>query len=110
MAKFKAGDEVTVRAKILKVEIDSLAVGITSEDGEATHYTHGVPFSEIATHTPKPREFKPGDMVTWGIGTMPAEFIAERNGFAIMWVPRHRTVERKPISTLRYADEKDEDD
>lgn len=61
--------------------------------------------SAIVTHTPKQREFKPGDMVTWEGGHAILEFVAERDGFAIMWSKEYEQSYRQPLSKIRHADE-----
>ncbi len=58
----------------------------------------------IATHEPQPREFKPGDRVTWGAGVRVYEFIAQRGGAAIVW-SRDYGPSYPNISELRHADE-----
>ena len=61
MTEYKTGDEVTVRGWVIKDSIDDpkcVDVGFNSlVAGLRIHY------SEIATHTPKPRELKVGDIV-----------------------------------------------
>ena len=63
-----------------------------------------VSLANIATHTPAPREFKPGDRVTWGSGVRVYEFIAQRGGVAIVWDASYGSASPL-LSDLRHVDE-----
>lgn len=62
MAKYQVGDEVTVKGIISETNIrnNGLRIEIKTSFG-----SYDIPLyeREIATHTPRPREFKPGDRV-----------------------------------------------
>lgn len=63
VSKIRVGDEVTVKATVTEVYPDSecpVTVSIKSVSWQICPLRE-----DIATHTPKPREFKPGDRVTW---------------------------------------------
>ena len=61
MTKYKKGDEVTVRARVQ--DTDYLpTVGLTFTDGGLTAALY-LSETQIATHTPKPRELEVGDVV-----------------------------------------------
>jgi hypothetical protein len=63
VSKIRVGDEVTVRAAVDDIRhADSTAPVSVSFNGVG--HTHWIRASDIATHTPKPRDFKPGDRVT----------------------------------------------
>ena len=58
VSKIRVGDEVTVRGKVAKIAADG-DIFFESENGADGWFNR----SEIVAHTPKPREFKPGDPV-----------------------------------------------
>ena len=60
--------------------------------------------SAIATHTPKPREFKRGDFVTWGSGATVWEIEVVRGKMACV-VLGDDGISLQPISNLRHADD-----
>jgi hypothetical protein len=64
MVKYKAGDEVTVRARARDVD-HYPEVGLAFTNGKTPELTYALYLSEtqITTHTPKPRELKVGDVV-----------------------------------------------
>lgn len=103
--KYRAGDKVTVHGVVVAMSLEGPLVEFKRQNYYHSSLSFGVPFEEVATHTPKPREFKPGDMVTWGRGATALEFIAERDGFAIMWHPTYKIVERERVAEIRHADE-----
>ena len=97
VAKIRVGDEVTVRARVKQID---------SDDDAPIRICGGswVPLADILTHTPAPREFKPGDRVTWGAGRYVYEFIAQRGSSAIVWDEDYGCF--SPLfSNLRHADE-----
>lgn len=107
VSKIRVGDEVTVRAKV--VDRGTHFSPCHDYPGEPTiriMVGEWVGSSEIATHTPKPREFKPGDRVTWGKlqGTYVYEFIAQRGDCAVAWNDTFG-FSLQPTSDLRHADE-----
>lgn len=108
MAKFRAGDEVTVRGTIHLIDTNDteMPLSVVVTTGK-TPIPLWVAESAIVTHTPKPREFVPGDMVTWGNGVDIVEFIAAKDGYAIMWHKNFAQVCREPLSDIRHADEAD---
>jgi hypothetical protein len=97
--KYKVGDTVTVEHVIIAVDEES---GNCPVKIRAIHWPLA---STIKGHTPKQREFKPGDMVTWGGGHAILEFIAERDGYAIMWSTEFQQSYRQQLLKLRHADE-----
>jgi hypothetical protein len=98
VSKIRVGDEVTVRGKITGCTANGVNVLI----GPSPTWAHR---HSIATHTPKPREFKPGDRVTWSAGRARVyEFIAQRGPTAILWSPEYGATDPS-ISSLRHADE-----
>jgi hypothetical protein len=60
IAKIKAGDRVTVEGVVIGVKNDVVCFDAGVGGDAARHYAH---MSGIASHTPAPREFKPGDEV-----------------------------------------------
>jgi hypothetical protein len=100
VSKIRVGDEVTVRAKVLRTDagiqwpIQIATAGVCLCVGPDT----------IATHTPTPREFKPGDRVTWASGVYNFEFVAAREGWAALWGGKLGW-DHRPINDLRHADE-----
>ena len=55
----------------------------------------------VVSHTPKPREIKVGDLVTWGAGITDWIFLAEDEGSA--WVKRDGRCATVKIKKLRHA-------
>lgn len=103
VSKIKVGDEVTVRGVVADTRhADSTAPVAVSFSGVC--HSHWVNSSAIATHTPKPREFKPGDRVTWGSGYVIYELVAIRDGIAATWNKDYGW-QPKTLSDLRHADE-----
>lgn len=101
MTKYRVGDEVTVRGVIKEIEYNpgfSLLVAIGSAEVWLAKFG-------IATHTPKPREFKPGDMVTWGNGDATLEIVAIRDGYAIMWSKEYERSVCQPLPKIRHIHE-----
>lgn len=94
VSKIKVGDEVTVRATVAAMDYGTCApVRII---GGSWIYK-----DDILVHTPKPREFKPGDMVTWGAGVVAWELVATANGFAFLKVLNEATLMR--VSEIRHV-------
>jgi hypothetical protein len=79
-------------------------VGISFGDDATGWRGLVLPLGSIATHTPAPRAFKPGDLVTWGNGRIDYEFVAARNGLAAVWSVDHGW-KINCLSDLRHADE-----
>lgn len=103
VSKIKVGDEVTVRAKVVDRGNEFTPRGpmptvVKICVGEWVGAEH------IEAHHPAPREFKPGDLVTWGTGAYNAEFIALRGDEAAVWESRYGWKTPK-ISDLRHIDE-----
>jgi hypothetical protein len=96
VSKIRVGDEVTVRATVREVADGTKPIRVSRDPW--------VGVSDIATHTPKPREFKPGDRVTWGNGLLVYEFIAARNSKAVLWSDEYQW-QIHDVSHLRHADE-----
>lgn len=95
-------DTVTVEGVVAKIDGDIVTL-VTGDSPNKWQFS--IPVDYIASHTPKPREFKPGDMVTWGHGAVALEFIAVRDGYAIMWEKPTQTVWREVLSEIRHIDE-----
>lgn len=97
ISKIKVGDEVTIRAKVVGVRTNYLEVVFSA--GQML-----VPNCEIVTHTPSPREFKPGDVV-FIEKAGPYEFIAIRDGLACAWNNKAKRFDYTLLHRLRHADE-----
>jgi hypothetical protein len=108
MPKYAVGGEVTVRG-VIAGELDDGRIFVAFPESEGappgTLLNAVLTEASIATHTPKPREFNLGDIVTWGTGAISLEFLAARNGMAIMWNNEEGCVENEPLSDIRHADE-----
>jgi hypothetical protein len=101
VSKIKVGDEVTVRAKV----VGTGSNGLETRVGAGLMWFH---HREIATHTPAPREFKPGDRVkktNWGDASIQWTFIASANGLAFCAHDNTVDVMTVMISELCHADE-----
>ena len=88
MTKYRKGDEVTVHARVRNVD-HFPEIGFTFSNGETPELTFALylPESQIATHTPKPRELKVGDMVTWD---------AKVNGYRLVFIGyEHSVIEHR---------------
>jgi acyl dehydratase len=97
VSKIRVGDEVTVRATVLEVADGIKPIRVKRDPW--------VEVGEIATHTPAPREFKPGDRVTMGSGCLDLELIAIRDEVACVWDNISRRFESAIVHRLRHADE-----
>jgi len=107
MAKYKVGDEVTVRGTVVRqMQHVGPIVEFRRQNEFHSAISFAVPIEEIATHTPKPREFKVGDKVyakhEWkGIAfTVIAvhgckAWIMDNGGYSIIY----------DMSRIRHADE-----
>lgn len=100
VSKIRVGDEVTVRGSVSEIDKTSIPFRVLMDSGRTAWFCA----DEITTHTPKPREFKTGDRVTWGNGAYNAEFVALRGDNAAVWESRYGWKALK-ISDLRHADE-----
>lgn len=68
--------------------------------------THWVCSADAISHTPAPREFKPGDQVTWGNGSEVYEFREARNGESCLWNKKIGYFYHQPhYAPLRHADD-----
>lgn len=101
LSKIKVGDEVTVRMVVKTVDTDGI-FNASSSGG-----VHGwIDSSEIATHTPAPREFKPGETVYAGSATKWK--IEHVNGFWAWIVDANGWNRLEALENLRHADESDD--
>lgn len=107
MAKYAVGGEVTVRG-VIAGELDDGRVFVAFPESEGapsgTLLNAVLTAASIATYAPKPREFKPGDMVTWGSGGTVCELVAIRNGYAVMWQTQLCNCYRLILRDIRHAD------
>jgi hypothetical protein len=99
VSKIRVGDEGTVRVRFVDIRNGSFRVETLRFGGSMWAFA-----SDLSTHTPKPREFKPGDRVTWGNGSRTYEFLAQRGGTAFLWSNAYGAA-LPNISELRHADE-----
>lgn len=100
-ANIAVGDDITVRGRVYHISPNG-DVGVRFRDGASRCLM--IPIGEIATHTPTPREFTRGDLVTWGLGGCDYEFVARYGDFA--FVGRNANdVRHLPYSELRPAKE-----
>ena len=106
ISKIRAGDEVTVRCVVKEVVDTELVVVKPSFNPGPFFADMCISKDWIATHTPKPRDFTPGDRVTWGSGVNIYEFIAQRDDVAIVWSAEHGASD-PPFYKLRHADERE---
>jgi hypothetical protein len=96
----RIGDKVTLHAKIVE---DGWANGsfVANVGGARV----GIAGADIATHTPAPREFKPGEIVRIGAGVTHYRFIAEDDGYAFVALIGDEPTRRiLPVCDLRHAD------
>jgi hypothetical protein len=97
VSKIRVGDEVTVRALVAE-----------SDDNEGypirLHGGSWIKRENVVEHHPKPREFKPGDRVTWPTEGYEYELIAIRGDRAIIWNEDYGAISI-PLSDLHHADE-----
>lgn len=102
VSKIHVGDEVTVRAKVVEIGVGMVEARL----GASLTWIHQL---DIATHTPAPREFKPGDraIVYDAVSDSkdPCDVLAVDDAFA--WVRNRRSGGRwtARLSDLRHADE-----
>jgi hypothetical protein len=79
MTKYREGDEVTMRGHLTGGSSSSGSFHIelcVGGDPKAILPAHVWAFPDaFLTHTPKPRPFKVGDRVTWGIGEFGYELV-----------------------------------
>lgn len=92
--EYRVGDEVTVRGVVVAMSLEGPLVEFKRTNYYHSSISFAVPFEEVATHTPKPREFKPGDRVRkiGMIGQIGRDFVivaingpAGRNGHSVAW-------------------------
>ena len=104
VSKIRVGDEVTVRAKV---------VGVYNGPGIASHPVSvsirslsddsSIVLSDIATHTPKPRDLKPGEYVTAGSNI---KWRIEHVSGPFAWIVDNRGCNQLEATVnLRHADE-----
>lgn len=111
LRKIRVGDEVTVRAKVVALEPNKLC-----PEPIRIHGGSWINEKDILTHTPAPREFKPGDRVSFydmredkiSYGVV----VAIDEDFAWVKVPESPTPAGNirvtlNISELRHADERE---
>lgn len=112
VSKIKVGDEVTVRGHVVHINNDRLAMpyelGINFRNRADASWTN-IPTLCIATHTPAPREFKPGDRaIVYDAVTDSKDLcdvLAIDDAFA--WIRNTKSGGRwtARLSDLRHADE-----
>ena len=85
ISKIKPGDEVTVRAKVIRAFYNSSVGWIQADVGIDVPQMIGT--SCILTHTPNPREFKVRDMVRHLSDDSEYEIVGIREGKAAVWRP-----------------------
>jgi hypothetical protein len=119
-SKIKVGDEVTVRGRVYHVSAryKKCGIGVSFQDEDRDARGLIVSAKAIATHTPAPREFKPGDRVIlsgndtlrWRVIAIDAGYAwLKWDGFAAESGPEpHSAYFGKratlPIQHLRHAD------
>ncbi len=116
VSKIRVGDEVTVRVKVTDRVSDTAVAPVRISIFGVVAW---VPVDFIATHTPKPRDFNPGDRVTWTGNDMHRWKIIAIDG-ELAWskwdgyagdasptphAPHFGKREMHPIQCLRHADE-----
>jgi plastocyanin len=98
VSKIRVGDEVTVRGRVYDASgADWFYVSFGASSWAK------VPADAIATHSPKPREFKPGDRVTF-IDSQVAFDVVHAEGDQA-WVKNLNGSMLAPFTELRHADE-----
>lgn len=100
VSKIRIGDEGTIRVRIIEKNVSGNFKVEVLKYGCCTWVFP----SDIVTHTPKPREFKPGDRVTWDRGHVIFELIAIRKDNAAVWKEGYGWY-IKSVSDLRHAEE-----
>lgn len=95
ISKIKEGDEVTGRHTVSHVNHGEVYVALAGGG-----YVK-LPQERLISHTPKSREIKAGDKVTWGTGVYGYEVFAVCNELA--WLPGANNSDMtKPLSDLRH--------
>ena len=106
MAKYKVGDEVTVRGIVVG---QMRRVGPIVEFGRQNEFhsaiSFTVPIEEIATHTPKPREFMVGDKVRPRSDGLTYELVGIRDEYAFLWNSRNKYARVVEERILFHVDE-----
>ncbi len=109
LSKIKVGDEVTVRCIVKEVVANDKDLVVVKPSSNPGKYFADMCISKdwIATHTPAPREFKPGERVVFGRligGSTVGQLLCVDGGVA--WVKWPNGVRQNcRISDLHYVDE-----
>lgn len=102
MTKYRVGDEVTLRGVIKRSECSHRIPLLVTIGNSELWFSE----SDIVTHTPKQREFKPGDMVTWAAMSESVYTILAIDD-DVAWLKNNPTGIRYSslIEDIRHADE-----
>ena len=104
MTKYRAGDEVTVRAIVTSFN-PSCEFAIKGRTLSGDFF---IKEKEIATHTPNPREFMVGDKVRPRSDGLTYELVGIREGYAFLWNGRNKYARVVEERLLFHVDEADQ--
>jgi hypothetical protein len=97
-SKVKVGDELVFqRATVMAIDDR----GYYQLSGPHIGLFHPKWFTR---HISAPRPFEKGDKVTWGTGRIAYEFVAEHDGYVVMFDPMTGETPRRPVADVRHAD------
>jgi hypothetical protein len=108
LSKIRVGDEVTIRARVgAKFDNGDFWLGFseTGSESNGTIISARVCPLSIATHTPAPREFKPGDKVIAKRDKAEYELVGIRERLAFLWYSPQCFGRTADVSDLCHADD-----
>jgi hypothetical protein len=105
LENIRVGDEITLKPmKVIDNDgTDCMPIRATCDGGSSNWYE----LEDIATHTPKPREFKAGDEVRYVKRPNVRYFVIATYGVSAWVRDRNDWTVQIPFAELRHADEAD---